>query len=324
MKAIFIRGLCALLGLLSVAALLAWVFGLGSFAVWFWGLSFPATVALIAIALWIQNGNHPHIAALIAAAGIAGVVGTVGYDLFRIPFVVSGLRLFAPVDSYGVLILDASSSSPWTGLAGWSYHFINGIGFAVAYVMVMAGRRWWWGVLWGLILETATVLTPFASYYELKGQWGLIAIAYAAHIPYGAALGIIGERAGDWDSPKASPVRARWVLLSVVVFLLAWHRPFITPDEVQEGIEAAPGPSAIISEGRFVPEWLRVAPGECGVVLNRDDITYRLAGSDEAIVPGSTGRVCPKASGVHRVRLNPSKPYSGGFVIVDPARKNPQ
>ena len=38
------------LGLCSVIPLLAWVYGLGSFAAWFWRLAFPAAVVLGAVA----------------------------------------------------------------------------------------------------------------------------------------------------------------------------------------------------------------------------------------------------------------------------------
>ena len=74
-------------------------------------------------------------------------MGTIGYDLFRLPFVASGLRVLAPIDSYGVLLLDAHTSSPLSGFAGWVYHFSNGIGFGIAYAAVALGRRrWYWAV----------------------------------------------------------------------------------------------------------------------------------------------------------------------------------
>ena len=31
---------------------------------------------------------------------VAGVIGTLGYDVFRIPFAAAGRRVFAPIDSY--------------------------------------------------------------------------------------------------------------------------------------------------------------------------------------------------------------------------------
>jgi hypothetical protein len=310
-----LRAVLALLALLSVAALLAWVFGLGPFQVWFWAVSLPAMLLLGAAGWWIvRTGRHPRLGAALVAGVLGGVAGTIGYDLFRIPFVAAGLRLFAPIDSYGVLMLGADSSSPWTGLAGWGYHFSNGLGFGVAYAMAALGRRWWWGVVWGMVLETATVITPFVDSYGLRGRWGIIAIAYVAHVAYGAPLGKIVERAGSWSNSRSSPVRAWWVIAALAAGLLIWHRPVITPPEVALGTEVALGPSAVISDTRFQPEWLRVAPGGCAVIRNLDDRAYELPGGAEAR-PGEDARVCFEGSGVRRVSLG--EPYSGGFVIVD-------
>ena len=64
------------------------------------------------------------------------------------------------IQSFGILALNANSSSPATDWAGWSDHFLNGIGFGIAYAMVALGRRWAWGILWGCTLETLTLLTP--------------------------------------------------------------------------------------------------------------------------------------------------------------------
>lgn len=311
-----LRAFLALMGLLPVAALLAWVFGLGPFHVWFWAVSFPAMLLLGTSGWWlVRSGRHPRLGAALVAGVLGGVAGTIGYDLFRIPFVAAGMRLFAPIDSYGVLLLGADSSSPWTGLAGWAYHFSNGLGFGVAYAMVALGRRWWWGVVWGMVLETATVVTPFSEAYGLAGRWGIIAIAYAAHVAYGAPLGRIVERAGSWEGARSSPVRAWWVLAALAAGLLIWHRPVITPPEVARGMEVAPGASAVISDSRFQPEWLRVAPGGCAVIRNLDDRSFEIVEGTEAM-PGEDARVCFEGSGVKRVSLG--EPYSGGFVIIDP------
>ena len=39
----------------------------------------------------------------------------------------------------------------------------RGIGFGIAYAMLAPRRHWRWGVAWALLLETATVVTPFAK-----------------------------------------------------------------------------------------------------------------------------------------------------------------
>jgi hypothetical protein len=317
-----------LLGLASVASLLAWVFGIGSFAAWFWGLSFPATLTLAALAVTlIRQDRYRSVQVALAAGALGGLLGTLGYDLFRVPFVAAGMRLFAPIESYGVLLLGAATSSRWTDLAGWAYHFANGIGFGVAYAAVALGRHWGWGVLWGLILESATLVTPFADAYALRGQWSAIGVAYAAHVPYGLALGVVVQRAARWRSPAMSPIPVSWAFAALALGLLLWHQPFRGPAALPPAPPApplAPGPAAAVRQGRLVPEWLRVAPGGCATIVNQDAEAYTLSGPPGApagaprLGPGAVTRVCFDTPGVHRLRTS-DLPYSGGFAIVDAA-----
>jgi hypothetical protein len=284
------------LGLCSVVPLLAWVYGLGSFAAWFWRLAAPAAVVLGAVAWRVSRpgSGHDGLRTVLVAGTIGGLLGTIGYDLFRVPFVASGLRVLAPIDSYGVLLLDSHTSSPLSGFAGWAYHFSNGIGFGIAYAAVALGRRRWWGVGWAMVLETATILTPFADSYGLSGKYGLIAIAYAAHVPYGLAVGWAAER-GETLVAQLGEMSRRstvYALAGLLAVLVVWHRPFSTGSD-----QAA----TTVRDGRFHPEWVRVPVGGC-VALRYDD--------------GRSERRCYADQGVHRVRLDGS-PYSGGFVIAD-------
>ena len=119
------RMLAALLvvaGLWTVSPLLAWVYGLGSFAAWFWlGLS-PAVALMVAAVLWLRHRDPAGEMLTAMSAGVlGGVLATVAYDLVRVPIVVwTGYRLFAPVSSYGLLITDRAprASSPSSSAGG--------------------------------------------------------------------------------------------------------------------------------------------------------------------------------------------------------------
>ena len=297
-----------------VASLLAWVFGLGRFSTWFWLVSAPGIVALATIAWFTaRGGRNPRLHTALVAGTIGGLLGTAGYDLFRLPFAFAGYRLLAPIDSYGVLLLGASSSDALTGFAGWAYHVSNGVGFGIAYAVVALGRRWWWAVLWAMVLESATVLTPFVDTYALRGKWGVIGIAYAAHVFYGVPLGRWVERADQRVAQLREDTTRRPAALSLAIVaagLLVWHQPWT----------AIGGPAAAteVRNGRFVPRWLHVPVDGCRLVSNGDDERYALTG-----VPGGVelprrgrARVCFPEPGVHRIRTS-AKPDAGGFVIVD-------
>lgn len=293
-----LRSVVAGLGLCPVVPLLAWVYGLGPFAAWFWLAVVPALALLAAIAWAVSRpgSGHPRLRAALVAGTIGGLVGTAGYDLFRVPFAALGLRLLDPIDSYGVLLLGAESSSPLSGFAGWAYHLSNGVGFGIAYAAVALGRRWWWGLTWAMVLETATIATPFADAYALRGQWPLIAIAYAAHVPYGLAVGGAAARGEALVAQLVELSRRTTVyaLGAVLGALLLWHQPFAA---------SGAGATAAVVDGRFSPQWLRVPVGGCAVIRRPD---------------GPAERRCFAKGGIHRVRLD-GRPYSGGFVIVDPA-----
>lgn len=315
-----LRAIVCLLALLSVAPLLAWVYGLGSFAVWYWGLSVPALVALIGVAVWVgRGGQRPALAVALRAGAIGGLLGTVGYDLVRVPFHAAGLGLLAPIDSYGVLLANAMSSSPVTGFAGWFFHTTNGVCFGVAFAAVAARRPLWWAVAWAMVLETATVVTPFVDRYGLSGHPELIAVAFGAHVAYGVPLGLMcrnperTSRQLDEVAPRATVL----ALMAPVVALALWQRPWSTPAAVADGRRVAPGPSAVVRHDRFSPAWLRVPTGGCAAVRNDDREVHVVDGMDVTLEPGRVTELCPVGAGVHRIKLD-GEARSGGFVLVDP------
>lgn len=313
-----LTGLAAVLALLNVAPLLAWTSDLGSFAAWFRYLTVPALLGVVAIAVVAQRTPAFERLRLVFVLGaVGGLIGTIGYDVFRIPFVLGGRQVLAPIESYGVLLLDAKASSPLTGFAGWTYHFANGICFGIAYAAVGLGRSKWWAVGWSLVLETATVVTGFAVYYNLTGKWDVIAIAYAAHVPYGLALGYLTERPREMRA-KLDEI-GRWAVpamfAALLLFLVVWHRP-TAPD--------APS-TTIVAEGTtFTPRWVRIPVDGCAPVINVGDEDLPLTGpvDDPVVGPEDPALACFDEKGIHRIRVD-DEAWSGGFVIVDPTLDAP-
>ncbi|MGH8905587.1 MAG: hypothetical protein ACRD0K_03505 [Egibacteraceae bacterium] len=246
---------------------------------------------------------------------LSGIVGTIGYDLFRVPFVVAGgLRLLSPIESYGILLLGAEASSGLTAFLGWAYHFSNGLFFAVIYAVLAYRRHWGWGVAWALLLETATLVTPFADAYQLRGKELLIVLAYAAHVPYGLALGVLVQR-GDQIASRL--VQHRYPISAMIggtcIALALWLQPW----QLAEPGPVAQSADVVIVKTRFRPEFVRRAAGDCVAVVNLDATTY-LIETDRGVIgvsPSEQADLCYD-SGVHRVRTN-GTPFDGGFFIMD-------
>ena len=148
-----------------------------------------------------------------------------------------------------MLVLGADTSSPLTDLAGWSFHFLNGIGFGIAYAMFGLGRNRWWAVGWAMALETATIVTPFVSIYGLAGKWHLIGIAYAAHVAYGLPLGSVVSSAPTAPRTPLNFGDAGFALAVLVAGLVVWHRPFSNRPVSPSGSGSGKG-SARRVEGR--------------------------------------------------------------------------
>jgi hypothetical protein len=300
----------------SIGALLADVFGIAPMAKVFWFASVPSMIVLVVLA--VIPTVDPELRRRIRVGALAGAVGTLGYDLVRIPFAIAGQRVFAPIDSYGLLIADAAGSSGLTSTLGWLYHLSNGITFGIAYAAVAARRHWMWGVVWGLVLESGAVFSPFAVRYAIAGQVVPIAIAYGAHLFYGYPL---GRLVNDLDRTDAALRRigrfsvAATVAIAVVG-IVGWHRPWSTPPlEAEAARLGSPGvPATIVTGDRFQPEWIRLDAGSCAIVDNRTGQRYETPFG--VVKPSASTQLCFSKPGVYRVRLG-SRPYSGGFIYVN-------
>lgn len=312
--------LIAALGMTSVVPLLAWVSDLSDFQTVLLWVAVPGSLTLVALSFLSQRGERwPSVYTTLRLGVVAGVIGAVAYDLFRVPFlIVTRFGLLRPIESYGVLALNASESSTITAFAGWSYHFSNGIGFAIVYMALFRGRHWGWAVAWAMLLESGAVFSPFAQDYGLWNNPTAIVIAYGAHVPYALALGIIAQNSIKWDGylDEAGRYVVPGVLAAVVITLALWLRPGTSSATWEQGEAVDDGPSAVISNAVFSPLWLRT--DSCVVLRNTDNIpyTFTTAVDSPIISPGTTATICFATDGV--LRINPTgEPDDGGFVIVD-------
>ena len=316
----WMRGVLVVLGFTSVASLLGWVYGVGSFDTLMLVITIPGAVALVAIAGWSVWVDHRGLRDMLAVGAIAGLVGTLGYDLFRVPFVFGGgFLVLSPIESYGVLASGSDSSSAWTDFVGWTYHVSNGIGFGIAYAALAWRRHWAWGIAFALALETGTVLTPFADAYQLDGKWFIIGLAYAAHVPYGLALGFFCQRPERTRAHLAILGRhaVPVAIAGTIIGLGVWLRPTWPSSESTAGDQ----PAMVVTGSRIEPEFVVLAPGTCAIVQNESDEhrVVTLQSVEVSVPAGDVAELCPTSDGVHHVKSDAGS-FRGGFLIVDPMR----
>jgi hypothetical protein len=315
-----LRVCCFLLCATSVGALLAKVYAVAPMHLAALLGSLPATLALAFIWVAASRSKRTDLAEVLAIGLVAGMAATLGYDIARVPFHLAGQRIFAPISAFGVWILDADRSSRFTEVAGWTYHYWNGITFAIMYALFMRKRHWAWAVVWACALETLAIVSPFGSIFSLKGNPQAQVVAYLGHVAYGIPLGLMVQR---WEATRAYLTNAadffKWTIALVVC--AAAIGPLIAPEWVAR--DAGASSHALRVEGaRLNPDWLKVNRGDdiqinnpetaaALVVVSQTGVTYRVEG-------GQTTTIRFDEQGIYQLYVQTDRRSKSSFVMVEP------
>ena len=176
------------LGASSIGTLLLYFYGVAEMSLSVWALLAPAALLLGAYTLWAKRSDRTDLFMRIVAGLWAGSFATLAYDLVRVPIAMSGIPVFKAISYFGTVILGQSSPSLSSEVAGWTYHLSNGMGFGLMYTVLARTPRFWTAVVWGLFLELAMLLTPYAEVFGYKVSGNFLAITIGAHAVYGATL----------------------------------------------------------------------------------------------------------------------------------------
>lgn len=319
-----LRLICALACIPSGGALLAKMYGLASMqAVTLW-LFLPCAIGLVAVWTWGRRGGPAEVANALAIGALGGLMGTFGYDLIRVPFLLAGLRVFAPIEAYGVWIAGAAQSSVWTLITGWAYHFSNGITFGVMYALVARGRHWGWGVAWAMLLETIALFSPFGPIFNLSSNPTAIGIAYLGHVAYGIPLGLLVQR---WDRTRAWMASVpTGVTLAALAFGLAALLSPALQSEVRQRDARRMADSFRVEGVQLNPDWVRVNRGEAVGLANSSDGEVQLEVLPFQTVQLEAGErktFRPDSSGIFQVRVQTTGRTHSSFLIVEPVEDAP-
>ena len=317
----WLRLLCFLACLPSGGALLLKVWGITSMA---WGGTlFLACLPIFPLAYGWSRRHDASLARALRLGCWGGLLGTLGYDFVRVPFHLYGLRVFAPIQAYGVWLLDADRSSGATAAVGWLYHFSNGITFGLMYALLMGGRHWGWGILWGLTLESIVLASPFARIFHMQGNWPAIAVAYGAHVAFGYPLGYVVARWQEADERLASLPAAIKLSGAALLggFIFGWM-----PGERARDARAAPSTMRVEGIG-LNPTWLRLrAAGRVDMVNPGSEKVTILqpSGKRQLEVAAQSSQAWEFAQpGIYQCYVQTPNRSISSFVIVEPAEQCP-
>lgn len=185
-----------LLAWLSFGCLLGQFYGL--WTMHFFGCRvLPPATALLAIAAYLHRGQPHGLGSAymwIVQGAIAGIVAAVAYDLYRLPFVLSGAPLFKVFPRFGELLLGGTEPRWLVHGLGWTYHFSNGAALGIMFlVMASCFRRpmlFWGAVAWAVFVEAMLLITPYASFFGLRLNGRFLFLTASAHLVFGMVLGL--------------------------------------------------------------------------------------------------------------------------------------
>lgn len=322
-ESLWLRVVCFLICIPSIGALLAKVYGVASMRAVTLAVALPCCAGLVGVWVWACRSGKEQLASRLAIGFVGGLLGTIAYDVVRLPFALAGQLVFAPISTFGVWIADANSSSRFTEVIGWLYHYSNGITFGVMYALFMRGRHWAWAILWACALETISLVSPFGRIFYLSGNYSAMAIAYLGHVGYGLPLGWLVNKWDDTTEQLAEiPGSHKWIILIIGCGLFAW--PMISPGRAWRDTRAAPGEFRV--EGNQLnPDFLRIKhdtqiqvfnPGAntISVRVKQNNVTTQVAGNHREALS------FPKP-GMYQVFVETDRRSQSSFVIVEPVEE---
>jgi hypothetical protein len=156
----------------------------------------PAFVCFVALTTLARRHQQHLFLARLRAGALGGLLGTLAYDVSRWAVEVTDLsptNSFRAMPHFGDGLTGLGTEHAASLSAGWAFHFVNGIGFGIAYVMLFAGRRWYWAILYGLALE-AFMVALYPKYLGVTLSREFLSVSIGGHLAYGAVLGMCAER----------------------------------------------------------------------------------------------------------------------------------
>ena len=153
------------------------------------------TVALLGSVILLRRGFTArfHLLASLLILGMwTGALATVAYDLSRLMLrSIFDFRFnpFGAMPIFGQLMTGMSRSHPLVTIAGWTYHFWNGISFGMMFAVVRPRGGVISGIVWGLGLAVLMLITYPHLLNVSPDDSGFLAADLVGHATWGLVLG---------------------------------------------------------------------------------------------------------------------------------------
>lgn len=152
----------------------------------------PPSLLIAGILIW--KSSRSNTAKLAVYGIIGGLLATIAYDLVRYILFTLGIvsQPFRSIELWGSLILETQDLT-LSKITGWIFHFWNGCSFGMFFALAFHRPTIIKGVLWGLFLELALVITsPKLLLLTIQGEF--LTSSLLGHIAYGLTLAQVVSR----------------------------------------------------------------------------------------------------------------------------------
>lgn len=159
-------------------------------------VTLPGLILLVCLTMWSRRASRPLLFNRLVVGTVGGFVGLVAYDAMRwvvavaLPF---KFDAFFAMPAFGTLMTGRPMTSTVAILSGWAYHITNGWTFGVIYSLIAGPARWWWGLIWGLMLEAAMAVV-YPAIFQLNSISGFVIVSVIGHAVFGGVVGKMCER----------------------------------------------------------------------------------------------------------------------------------
>jgi len=167
------------------------------------------TVAMAAV-VWsrLDETGRAYVRRRVWVGFVAGLVATAAYDLGRFVLVAALSLSFKPFDVFrlfGQLLVGADAPTAAVYSAGWAFHIVNGLGFSIAYTLVVRRPKVWSAVVWAFVLEACMALL-YPSWLRIQALSEFYEVSVLGHALFGLGLGLTAKRMLRDPDPGRSEV----------------------------------------------------------------------------------------------------------------------
>jgi hypothetical protein len=159
-------------------------------------LSLPGLVVIVAVTVWSRHGRHDLLFNRLKVGTVGAALGLIAYDTVR--WLVEAVLpvdfdAFAAFPTFGHLMTGRPRDDALAIGAGWAYHITNGWTFGIIYALVAGPARWWWGLVWGGMLEAAMMIV-YPSLLHPRSVSSFVIVSVIGHAVFGTVVGITAQQ----------------------------------------------------------------------------------------------------------------------------------